>query len=562
MGKEGWQLTTGEKKRILLNNIYGVDIDAAAAEVTKLSLLLKVLEGESAETLGKNLKLFHERALPDLGNNIKCGNSLIGTDFYEGRQMGLLDEDERLRINAFDWDVEFPEIFSGKNPGFDAVIGNPPYVRMEAFQSLKEYLKLKYESHDERSDLYVYFIERGHSLVNNSGSYGMIVSNKFIRAKYGKNIRKFITNNATIEQIIDFSGLPVFVGATVRPIILITSRQRKGVLETKYSPPVSEDIFASLLTGTLTIDKAIEDESYTILRDSLTNNSWSFLKPEAVFLISKMTSAGVSLETYSQKGIGYGIKTGLERAFVINEQERESIIEQDTKALEIIKPYIVGRNVRRFFLNFGGLYLIYTYHGIEIDKYPFVEKYLRSFKSQLEKRATKQKWYELQQPQLKYVSFYEKPKIVFPDIANKPRFALDEIGFYGATTTFFIGLYDLYLLGLLNSRMSYFYFLEKCAALEGKADRYLRFKYQYLKEFPVRPIDFSNPADKARHDHMVEMVEQMLELNKQLQAAKISHEKNTLQRQIDATDRRIDKLVYELYELTDKEIMIVEEGCG
>jgi hypothetical protein len=116
-----WFLTTQEKKRILLNNIYGVDIDSQAVEVTKLSLLLKVLEGENQDSLTRQLKMWRERALPDLGNNIKCGNSLIGLDFYERQQISLLDEDECRRINVFDWQAEFPEIM--KAGGFDAVIG-------------------------------------------------------------------------------------------------------------------------------------------------------------------------------------------------------------------------------------------------------------------------------------------------------------------------------------------------------------------------------------------------------------------------------------------------------
>jgi len=163
-----YRLTTAEKKRILLNNIYGVDIDPQAVEVTKLSLLLKVLEGESDETLNSQPKLFHERALPDLGNNIKCGNSLIGPDFYDdsvraglvpaqkkGQQQKLpfFDDEERYRINVFDWKKEFPHIFSspskgegrgeGGSGGFDAVIGNPPYIRMEGFKRLKAYYKTK-----------------------------------------------------------------------------------------------------------------------------------------------------------------------------------------------------------------------------------------------------------------------------------------------------------------------------------------------------------------------------------------------------------------------------------
>ena len=119
------RLTTAKKKEILLNNIFGVDIDAQAVEVTKLSLLLKVLEGESKETIGSQLALFQERVLPDLGQNIKCGNSLIGYDYYEGRNDGGADDEERYRVNAFDWKGAFPQVFT--QGGFDAVIGNPPY---------------------------------------------------------------------------------------------------------------------------------------------------------------------------------------------------------------------------------------------------------------------------------------------------------------------------------------------------------------------------------------------------------------------------------------------------
>ena len=134
-GRSGeWRLTTAERKRILVHNIFGVDIDSQAVEVTKLSLLLKVLEGESRETLESQFRLFHERALPDLGGNVKCGNSLVGPDYYAGRQREMFDEEEMYRVNAFDWRAEFPEILKGRNPGFDAVIGNPPYVRMESFK--------------------------------------------------------------------------------------------------------------------------------------------------------------------------------------------------------------------------------------------------------------------------------------------------------------------------------------------------------------------------------------------------------------------------------------------
>ena len=160
VGPGNWKLTIAERKRILLDNIFGVDIDTQAVETTKLSLLLKVLEGETQQSLQPVLRLFHERALPDLGDNIKCGNSLIGPDFYQQQQMALLDEEERYRVNVFDWQDGFPDIF--KSGGFDAVIGNPPYVLgRETFDvGVKGYLASHYECFGGKYDLYVYFTEK------------------------------------------------------------------------------------------------------------------------------------------------------------------------------------------------------------------------------------------------------------------------------------------------------------------------------------------------------------------------------------------------------------------
>ena len=186
-----WRLTTAERKRILLAHIYGVDIDYQAVEVTKLSLLLKALEGETKESVAR--MLFHkERALPDLADNIKCGNSLIGSDFYVGKQRDLFDEKEALRINAFDWKGKhgFPKIFSGENPGFDAVIGNPPYVRQEGVSTYKEYLETNYKSYHGLADLYVYFLERGVALLREKGLLGVICSGKFVQAGYGRGSRR------------------------------------------------------------------------------------------------------------------------------------------------------------------------------------------------------------------------------------------------------------------------------------------------------------------------------------------------------------------------------------
>jgi hypothetical protein len=202
-----WRLTIQERKRILLNNIYGVDIDSQAVETTKLSLLLKVLEQATEETIKHNLRLFHERALPDLASNIKCGNSLIGPDFYNGHQLDLLDEEERYRINVFDWKTEFPEIM--KSGGFDGVIGNPPYVRQEALGQFKEYFSERYDTYHGVADLYVYFIEKGATLIKAEGFFSYIVANKWMRAKYGEPLRRWLKQRQ-IEEIVDFGDLPAY----------------------------------------------------------------------------------------------------------------------------------------------------------------------------------------------------------------------------------------------------------------------------------------------------------------------------------------------------------------
>jgi type I restriction-modification system DNA methylase subunit len=182
-GKGGqWFLTIDEKKRILLNNIYGVDIDSQASEVTKLSLLLKVLENETQESL----RLFHERALPDLGNNIKCGNSLIGPDFYQSQQLNLFDDQQQRKINVFDWQKEFAAIF--KQGGFDAVIGNPPYIRIQRIAHAEiDYLFTKYKTPVSKTDLSQIFLERSLTLSSPKGLIGFICSSQWMATDYGKN---------------------------------------------------------------------------------------------------------------------------------------------------------------------------------------------------------------------------------------------------------------------------------------------------------------------------------------------------------------------------------------
>ena len=224
-----WFLTIAEKKRILLNNIFGLDIDTQAVEVTKLSLLLKVLEGENSQTLENQYRLFHERALPDLANNIKCGNSLIGPDFFDDKDPDSLDEEQIQKINAFDWKKEFPQIFKAKNPGFDAVIGNPPYIPIETMGAgEKGYYQTHHIELQRKYDSSVVFILAMLAKLRSSGYLGFISSVAWQTGENFSKLREHLFNKAGIVSLVNLP-FDVFRNAYVDTGIYILSRaQRDG----------------------------------------------------------------------------------------------------------------------------------------------------------------------------------------------------------------------------------------------------------------------------------------------------------------------------------------------
>jgi len=551
-----FKLTIDERKRILLNNIFGVDVDPQAVEVTKLSLLLKVMEGEDEQAINRQLSLFQERILPDLGSNIKCGNSLIGSDFYEGQQKGLFDEEEMYRVNAFDWEKEFSEIM--KEDGFDAVIGNPPYVRQELLGELKEYFEKHYNVYHGIADLYTFFIERGISLLKHDGMFSYIVANKWMRANYGKPLRQWLKQQHII-QITDFGDLPVFEKATTYPCVLVIKKAKAK--KTFVATQVEALDFPDLKTY-------VSQHHHKVRQDLLDDNGWSLADEQTQAVLDKLYNTGIPLNEYVNGKIYRGILTGLNEAFVIDSLTRNKLIAEDPKSAELIKPFLVGKDIKRYKSPDSEKYLILIPKGWtdqQLGKmkdsekwfrnnYPAVVSYLEPFSEKAQKRYDKgDYWWELRA--CDYYNEFEKPKIVYPNICKRPEFIFDEMQWYTNQKCFIIPVSDKYLLGILNSSLTFFLF---CSVLPKLRGGFYEPSYVYFKNFPVRSIDFSDPADKARHDQMVELVEQMLTLNKQLAEAKAPQTKTVLQRQIEAIDRQIDQLVYELYELTEDEIKIVE----
>jgi hypothetical protein len=550
--KGEWRLTTAKKKEILLNNIYGVDIDPQAMEVTKLSLLLKVLED-----LNGQLTLGMDRLLPDLGNNIKCGNSLVGEDYFS-EFPEMISQEERNHINAFNWQEAFPKVFA--QGGFDVVIGNPPYVRMEEFSPIKTYLKNHYNAHEERADFYTYFVEMASRLINDSGIVGMIVSNKFSVAKYGKPLRATLQKNVVIHEITDFAGANVFKGATVRTFILFFSRlNSQQNSTTRYIPLPTKEEFEQIEQGKLLVSDYANRSAKYLASGQLTELPWELVSADKSGLLNRLKNDFPPLQQSFEWQPLFGIKTGLNEAFVINEETRNGFVRENKSTTDIIRPILFGKDVKRYSLQNQKRFVIYLHPDKNPNNYLPVKRHLETFRSALNNRAASQKWYELQQPSVSLLPLLAKPKIVYPIIAPEPRFTLDTEGFLINDKLFVLPTDSLFLLGILNSSLANFFFSSICARLEGMGETYYEFRAQFVERFPIRAINFDNPAEKSAHDKIVSLVESMLEWHKHLASTQNPQTKEGLEKQIESTDKAIDKLVYELYGLSEEEIAIVEQ---
>jgi len=561
-----WRLATAEKKRILLNSMFGVDIDSQAVEVTKLSLLLKVLEGENEESINTQLKLFHERALPNLSSNIKCGNSLIGPDFYAQHEMQLLDEEERLRINVFDWRAAFPRVFSASDAGFSAIIGNPPYVRQETLgAAFKQYAATHFSTYAGTADLYVYFIEQGHKLLQKGGLLGFICCNKFMRASYGRALRQFLAKNTTIRSIIDFGELPVFKGAATFPALIYT--ENTACVNQRFLHAAIKRLdFTSLDEEVAAVGQELDDSA-------LRGDNWTLAPAHEVALFEKMKQRGIPLGEYVQGRLYYGIKTGYNQAFVIDAATRARLIKEDANSAELIKPFVIGDDIRKYHIRRQDRYLILIPCGWTrassdgargawdwfAKNYPAIASHLEPHKEACIKRADQgEYWWELRP--CDYYRLFESAKIIYPDIAKESRMTLDRSGIFFGNTAYMIPVDDPYLLSILNSRLVFHYYRRNASVL-GDAEKGGRMRWftQDVIRIPIRVIDFNNADDKKCHQQMTQHVETMLGLHKRLAAVRTPGERSQLENQITATDRLIDQLVYQLYGLTDDEIRIVEQ---
>ncbi|QTM08318.1 N-6 DNA methylase [Brachyspira hyodysenteriae] len=497
--KENGDLTIWIKKQILRNNIFGVDIDSNAVEVTKLSLLMKCLEGESPASIQNNQDLFNERALPSLEDNIKCGNSLIGNDFYESQSVLDFDEETQYKINCFDWEDEFKNIFKGG--GFDVVIGNPPYVSIRTvdFNNLfKEYFKTKFTLAVGQYDLYSLFTELSYKVLNQNGIYSFILPKRLATNENFKELRKFYINNFHITEYVDAEK--PFLGASVEANIIICSKSHKTQM-------VKVGMFKK------GIYNYFQDIDIKFV-DNMPFNLFPFLlKENSINLINK-----IELSNYSKLGSHCDIIRGFECGF--NNEK----INKEKSQYKMIR----GENISRYIITEGEYYV-----------HPDFKNESKIFKRE-----------EI---------FTKVPKMVTKFVSNNIEFALDEVGYCNTNVVYNVHIIDEsninYLLAVLNSKVVNFWFKN---IYVNDDTLFPHIQKNQLESIPIPLLDMSNTQDKEMHDKMVALVDSIIALNKKLAVEKNPNAVTMVSRQINAIDKQIDALVYKLYNLSDEEVRIIE----
>lgn len=317
------------------------------------------------------------------------------------------------------------------------------------------------------------------------------------------------------------------------------------------------------------LNNYVKDNSFPVVRASLDNKGWSLVDEKSQALLNKLQKIGIPLGEYVKGKIYRGVLTGLNEAFVIDEKTKDSLIAEDPKSTELIKPFLIGRDVKRYEPSSSNRYLIFTRRGIDIKQYPAIQRHLLSFKERLMpkpkdlkgdtwkgRKPGPYKWYEIQDA-IDYFAEFEKPRIIVPAIVRSASYTLDTDRFYSNDKTSIIVTDDLYLLGILNSKICDFVMHSISSTKQGG---YFEYKPMYLQQLPLRTIDFNNPSEKAIHDKLVSLVDRMLELHKKKTSLPPSAEREKIEREIAITDEKIDELVYKLYGITEEERKIIGES--
>ena len=414
----------------------------------------------------------------------------------------------------FLWKLEFAKVFK-ENGGFDIVIGNPPYVRQEKIE-IKSELKANYETFNNIADLYIVFYELGFNLLKENGILSYITSNKWFKAKYGKELREYLLKNTNILKIIDYNGVKIFETATVDSCVCIIKKEK---LEKEIE----------IILG--------KSKPIKVNQNQLSKEGFVFYSSEIYGLKKKIEEKGLPLKKWKIK-INRGILTGLNEAFIIKEETKNMLVKEDKNNIEIIKPVIRGRDVLKYKDNFNNLYLINSHNGykgeerIDIEKdYPTIKSYFDSFEPKLSARGDKgTTQYNLRN--CAYLDEFEKEKIIWQEMTLEGKFTIDKNKYFLNNTTYYITGENLYyLIAVLNSKIATFYMRLISSSLGSGAIRWIK---QFIEQIPIKVVS------EEEQEKYKEIVNRIIELKK-------------IDKDTQELENQIDEMVYDLYELTEEE---------
>ncbi|MDU9773380.1 class I SAM-dependent DNA methyltransferase, partial [Helicobacter pylori] len=461
--------------------------------------------------------------------------------------------------NAFEWRFEFPEVLDDEGDflGFDCIIGNPPYIRQEQIKDLKPLLEKQYHDfYNSTADIYTYFFALSFHLLKEKGFSAFITSNKYARAKYGAKLREWLLKKTTIVSYMELNALKVFESAAVDTSIISFIKQtppKESVF--KYYEPTPNDK-----------DDLKSTPSLSMKQNALSTESFIFANATLLDLRDKIESIGTPLKDWNIQ-IYRGILTGANEAFIIPTEKRDAILnacktqEERERTERLIKPILRGKDIKRYSYEWAGEWVINTHNGytsafkskippIDIEKYPATKAHLDAHWDTIATRCDQGDTpYHLRN--CAYLEDFEKEKIVYGEIVQEPRFYLDngecELGvFYAEATSFILtGEHLRYLLGMLHSKLITFAFKTFYAG-GGLGESGYRYKKAFIERLPIPQITEKNQ----------ELADKITDYAKQILALKEKDPKANTQK----LEKEIDALVYRLYNLTDEEIKIIEDG--
>jgi type I restriction-modification system DNA methylase subunit len=407
----------------------------------------------------------------------------------QGREQALVELEHasaKHRKPFFLWKLHFGEVFQYRG-GFDVVIANPPFVRMEIIKDLKPALKRRFPHvFSGRADLYVYFFGIGLEILRPGGCLSFVSSNTYLNAQFGEGLREHLVNMTTLITLVDFAETEVF-DAVVEPAIVVIRKTKEADSRlhwVRWQETQSLDELPEIVVS----------RSQVVRQKELSREPWRLVSGAESRMLNQL-NRGKPLGSLAEDGILYGVKTGLNEAFIIDDEKRLELCE-DPKSSEIIKPFLRGRDIGRWVARPTEVWLIYTHHGVDISRYPLIEAHLRPFKSALEARATRQKWFELQQPQFRYSILFAKPKVVYQDISRTYAFSYDTDGRFCGDTTFVLPTPSLAILGVLQSNAAKWWAHTDQGVPFGG---FLRLKTQYMERCPI-------PAMTEAQEHIISVM--------------------------------------------------------